>query len=113
MLDQDTDKKVTQEVEAADEEVERIDYENDGQFYEKAQKYWSSVDPTLNGMLGGFAQISVKELQSSRTFLDELYRGRPCPERKMALDCGAGIGRVTKGLLIPFFEKVHSGEVIG
>lgn len=89
---------------------EPVDYENDGQFYVKAQKYWSSVDPTVNGMLGGFSQISAKELQSSRAFLDDLYRCRPCPERKRALDCGAGIGRVTKGLLVNFFESVDMAE---
>lgn len=91
-----------------DTKEEPIDYENDGQFYVKAQKYWSAVDPSVDGMLGGFAEITTKELQSSRLFLDELFKVRPCPERKMALDCGAGIGRVSKGLLIPFFEKVNN-----
>lgn len=89
---------------------EPVDYENDGQFYVKAQKYWSGVDATINGMLGGFSQISSNELNSSRLFLDELYRSRPCPERKVALDCGAGIGRVSKGLLLPYFEKVDLVE---
>lgn len=94
-----------------EDDVERIDYENDGEFYEKAQKYWKSVDPNVNGMLGGFSQISPKELQSSKQFLDEIYRTKPCPERKTVLDCGAGIGRVTKGLLIPYcFETVDMVE---
>lgn len=95
---------------STEEDVERIDYENDGEFYVKAQQYWSGVDPTVNGMLGGFSQISAKELQSSKQFLDEIYRTKPCPERKTALDCGAGIGRVTKGLLIPYFESVDMVE---
>lgn len=106
MLDQEETHPVEPPVVGDKEEQELIDFENDGQFYEKAQKYWSSVDATVNGMLGGFSEISVKELQSSRLFLDEIFRCRPCPERKLALDCGAGIGRVTKGLLLPFFEKV-------
>ena len=83
-----------------------IDYHNDGEFYVKAKNYWSTVDANVDGMLGGFSEISVKELQSSRSFLEEIYKSRPCPEKKQALDCGAGIGRVSKGLLIPFFEKV-------
>lgn len=124
----------------SEEDKEPIDYENDGEFYEKAQKYWSRVDATVNGktlfaflslssgrmdngghilldlslmqlnllsgMLGGFSEISTKELASSRSFLDEIFRCKPCPEKKLALDCGAGIGRVTKGLLMPLFEKV-------
>lgn len=60
--------------------------------------------------LSGFSQISTNELNSSRLFLDELYRSRPCPEKKIALDCGAGIGRVSKGLLLPYFERVDLVE---
>lgn len=29
-----------------------------------------------------------------------------------ALDCGAGIGRVTKNLLLPLFEKVDMVDVV-
>lgn len=93
-----------------EESVEPVDFENDGQFYTKAQNYWSNVDATINGMLGGFQKISGKELTSSRNFLEALYRCKPCPERKVALDCGAGIGRVTKGLLLPFFDSVDMVE---
>lgn len=44
VLSADSDEKDVQEP---------IDYENDEQFYVKAQKYWSGVDATINGMLGG------------------------------------------------------------
>lgn len=47
------------EEEAKGDDVERIDYENDGEFYIKAQKYWSSVDPTGKSIvsLNSFAAI--------------------------------------------------------
>lgn len=89
---------------------DNFDYEKDEQFYTKAQEYWSKVDATVDGMLGGFAAISRTELVSSRLFLNEIYRVKPAPERVRALDCGAGIGRVSKGLLMPFFLKTDLVE---
>lgn len=62
-------------------------------FYKKAQDYWDSQDATVNGMLGGFSQISTHEITSSRQFLSEIYKLKPCPTKSYAVDCGAGIGR--------------------
>ena len=69
--------------------------------------YWTSVSPTVNGMLGGFPQVSATDLKGSYLFYQKLLRlqpGQPSNlERdktvKRGLDCGAGIGRVTQGFL--------------
>eukprot|EP01113_Clastostelium_recurvatum_P006135 TRINITY_DN12789_c0_g1_i1.p1 TRINITY_DN12789_c0_g1~~TRINITY_DN12789_c0_g1_i1.p1 ORF type:complete len:302 (+),score=73.85 TRINITY_DN12789_c0_g1_i1:45-950(+) len=78
-------------------------------WYTKAVDYWMSVPATDDGMLGGLSQISDTDVKTStsflRYFLDGKYEGRH-PSHMRALDCGAGIGRVTRLLLLPLFEEV-------
>lgn len=78
------------------------------EFYVKAQKYWAEVPATVNGMLGGLGYISAIDIQGSTAFLRELKIKDM--HKKYALDCGAGIGRVSKNLLMPLFEKVDLVE---
>lgn len=63
---------------------------------------------TVGGMLGGYPQISRVDLQGSANFLAKLRREHPtlstsssAPTKLLSrgVDCGAGIGRVTAGLL--------------
>ncbi|KAG8512748.1 N-terminal Xaa-Pro-Lys N-methyltransferase 1 [Galemys pyrenaicus] len=111
--------------------------EDEKQFYSKAKTYWKEVPPTVDGMLGGYGHISGIDISSSRKFLQRFLRvgrkGRrgPCPPRLLlgaagslcrqegpnrtgtscALDCGAGIGRITKRLLLPLFGVVDMVDV--
>nr|CAD7445249.1 unnamed protein product [Timema bartmani] len=78
--------------------------------YDLAAKYWSSIPATVDGMLGGLGYISNTDIQGSLKFLRELFKMRDPPGRRQALDCGAGIGRVSKNLLIQNFEKVDLVE---
>ena len=68
-----------------------------------ALTYWNSCDPSVTGMLGGFPQVSRIDLQQSTTFLAKLRRtSKLHPTSKplsRIVDCGAGIGRITLGLL--------------
>lgn len=79
-------------------------------FYKKAQNYWAEIPPTIDGMLGGFSSISQKDIRGSKLFLKQIFRSENPPGNKYALDCGAGIGRVTKYLLIDSFDKVDLVE---
>lgn len=79
-------------------------------FYTNAKRYWSRIPPTIDGMLGGLSFINPSDIQGSQQFLKELFRTKPMPGNKRALDCGAGIGRVTKHLLMPLFETVDLVE---
>ncbi|XP_064542517.1 alpha N-terminal protein methyltransferase 1 [Drosophila montana] len=88
--------------ESSTSEIEKVVPE----FYNKAQKYWSEVPATVNGMLGGLGYINAIDIQGSKIFLRELK----VPGKKLALDCGAGIGRVSCNLLIPLFETVDLVE---
>lgn len=77
-------------------------------------KYWSSITPNVNGMLGGFPQISNIDLKGSQAFLAKMRRlypstrssetehtnpNAPKPKLNRAVDCGAGIGRITTNFL--------------
>lgn len=79
-------------------------------FYKNAQQYWSRIPGTVDGMLGGLSVIDPTDVKSSSRFLSELFKMKPAPGSNRALDCGAGIGRVTKNLLINYFKKVDLVE---
>ncbi len=80
-------------------------------WYNKSHQFWDdekNVPPTLDGMLGGFSQLTERDLNGSRKFLDEVLEARPLLKEAILLnpnsrscECGAGIGRLTKGLFLP------------
>jgi protein N-terminal methyltransferase len=80
--------------------------------------YWNSVSSDVNGMLGGYPQTSRIDLQGSSNFLTKLRRGRsqatkqPLPPLERVADCGAGIGRITKGLLLGVSKRVDVVEPV-
>uniref|UniRef100_H2YRT9 Alpha N-terminal protein methyltransferase 1 n=1 Tax=Ciona savignyi TaxID=51511 RepID=H2YRT9_CIOSA len=85
---------------------------NEDEFYEKADEYWKSIPATLNGMLGGYGRISQIDIHSSYNFLKRFLEGPKARlKTKRALDCGAGIGRVAKNLLLPIFKTVDLAEL--
>jgi protein N-terminal methyltransferase len=69
-------------------------------------EYWASVESDVNGMLGGFPQVSKVDILSSKSFLIKLRSFMKVPEtgelpiERRGVDCGAGIGRITKSLLV-------------
>ncbi|XP_072014616.1 N-terminal Xaa-Pro-Lys N-methyltransferase 1-B-like [Amphiura filiformis] len=85
---------------------------NKDSFYQDAANYWETVPATVNGMLGGYGHISSKDIGGSIQFLKPFltceWDDRVLNER--ALDCGAGIGRVSKHLLLPLFQQVDMVE---
>ncbi|KAM9256761.1 N-terminal Xaa-Pro-Lys N-methyltransferase 1 isoform 2-T2 [Cariama cristata] len=86
--------------------------ENEFEFYSKAEKYWKDVPATVDGMLGGYGHISSIDINSSRKFLQRFLRDGPNRTgTTRALDCGAGIGRITKRLLLPLFKTVDMVDV--
>ncbi|KAG7398479.1 Alpha N-terminal protein methyltransferase 1B [Phytophthora boehmeriae] len=83
-------------------------------WYSSAHKYWNDeVNCPLSddGVLGGFAHVSGVDIRESRRFLKLVHDTiRPDWECRSAVDCGAGIGRVSKLLLLPMFEHVDLVE---
>lgn len=42
-------------------------------FYEDAQVYWSAIEPTVDGMLGGFGCLSSIDIKGSELFLLKIF----------------------------------------
>ncbi|XP_056147001.1 N-terminal Xaa-Pro-Lys N-methyltransferase 1 [Lampris incognitus] len=81
-------------------------------FYSNAEKYWRDITPTVDGMLGGYGSISNIDLNGSKAFLQKFIgEGEGKAGSSCALDCGAGIGRITKRLLLPLFRTVDLVDV--
>ncbi|VDM34768.1 unnamed protein product [Hydatigera taeniaeformis] len=77
-------------------------------FYAKSAQYWSGVDATISGMLGGLSEVHAPDIAGSKSILDRFGPSL----REYALDCGAGIGRITKDLLLPHFTTVDMVEMM-
>jgi protein N-terminal methyltransferase len=99
----------------SDDELNQIAEEGiDGAINQKAAiEYWSNISADVNGVLGGYPQVSRVDLQGSSNFLGKLRRKSKVysDRRKLdhVVDCGAGIGRVTKG----FLSKVaHTVDIV-
>lgn len=84
--------------------------------HKAAIEYWSSISVNDNGVLGGFPQVSRVDLQGSANFLAKLRRrSNVYSERRKldhVVDCGAGIGRVTKGFLGKVAQTVDIVEPV-
>ena len=79
-------------------------------WYAKGASFWEVQEASLAGVLGGFAGLNEPDLFDSRRFLQRLRAMPDPPPGACALDCSAGIGRVTAGLLQDFFRCVDLAE---
>jgi protein N-terminal methyltransferase len=84
--------------------------------HKAALEYWSSVSADNTGVLGGYPQVSRIDLQSSSNFLAKLRRKSTnhAPPKRLTrvVDCGAGIGRITKGFLSKIADTVDIVEPV-
>ncbi|KAJ4848294.1 hypothetical protein Tsubulata_049286 [Turnera subulata] len=86
------------------------------QWYHDGVAYWEGVEATVDGVLGGYGLVNDADVKGSESFLQTLFSdifldggiGRHI----VALDCGSGIGRVTKNLLIRYFNEVDLLEPV-
>lgn len=104
--------------------------------------YWTAQSADVNGMLGGYPQVSRIDLQGSKNFIAKVRRlsrissvaaststattsssssgkapassssGVDSRRVKRAVDCGAGIGRITTGLLVHVAQTVDVVEPV-
>jgi protein N-terminal methyltransferase len=79
--------------------------------YDQAVEYWDRQPATADGVLGGFGFVSDADLRDSEELLERaleapLAAARKGERRLVAVDCGAGVGRVTGGLLLRHFAEV-------
>ena len=78
-------------------------------WYSDAIEYWSGVEATVDGMLGGFEHLSELDARDSLQFLNE-YLVDAKSKPRVACDCGAGIGRVTETFLLNVCDRVDLVE---
>ena len=81
-----------------------------------ALRYWNSVSTTVDGMLGGYPEISRTDLKGSANFIAKLRREQASQsangQLRRGVDCGAGIGRITAGFLSTVCEVVDVVEPV-
>ncbi|CAG9530300.1 unnamed protein product [Cercopithifilaria johnstoni] len=94
-----------------DQKVSDADPNDTNTIYEKAKAYWATVSCNVDGMLGGFAHLHVPDIHASKQFINLLKAKGMLTKYERAVDCGCGIGRVTKHLLLPLFESVDMVDV--
>lgn len=61
--------------------------------------FWQYQAATVSGMLDGFEAVDPVDVKTSKAFIDEIWPSQRAGHS--VLDIGAGIGRVTKRVLIP------------
>jgi len=86
-------------------------------FYAQTLAHWTStaiVDDDNEGVLGGWGEVDVEDAKGSLAFilqrLEIQIDAAPIAGYR-ALDCGAGVGRVTENVLLHVAETVHLVEV--
>ncbi|KAL3989363.1 AdoMet dependent proline di-methyltransferase family protein [Acanthocheilonema viteae] len=94
-----------------DKKMTDADPNDKNTIYEKAKAYWATVSCNVDGMLGGFAHLHVPDIRASKQFINLLKVKGMLTKYERAIDCGCGIGRVTKHLLLPLFESVDMVDV--
>ncbi|KAF6293255.1 methyltransferase like 11B [Rhinolophus ferrumequinum] len=77
------------------------------QFYARAKLFYREVPATEEGMMGNFIELSNPDIQASQEFLRKFVGGPGRAGTDRALDCGSGIGRVSKQVLLPVFKSVE------
>ena len=93
---------------------------SDEEWYARSTAHWAAVAADVSGMLGGLAELHAPDVRASLAFIDELRAGgggeggaggaaaaAPLRADGVALDCGAGIGRVAGAVLLERFAAVE------
>ncbi|OEL15404.1 Alpha N-terminal protein methyltransferase 1 [Dichanthelium oligosanthes] len=83
-------------------------------WYSKAIAYWQGVEASTEGVLGGYGCVNDADVKGSDAFLRPLLAERfgTAKRHLVALDCGSGIGRVTKNFLLRHFNEVDLVEPV-
>ncbi|KAF5193511.1 Alpha n-terminal protein methyltransferase [Thalictrum thalictroides] len=97
---------------------EEGDLHKKSEWYRKAVGYWQNVEASVDGVLGGYGCVNETDIKTSEAFLNNILSERfassdsAINRHRVALDCGSGIGRVTKNLLLRYFDEVDLVEPV-
>ncbi|CAL0329590.1 unnamed protein product [Lupinus luteus] len=85
-------------------------------WYNDGVTFWEGVDASVEGVLGGYGFVNDADINGSEDFLKVLlsqhFHVHNRHQPLVALDCGSGIGRVTKNVLIKYFNEVDLLEPV-
>ncbi|KAG9483403.1 hypothetical protein GDO78_009361 [Eleutherodactylus coqui] len=81
--------------------------DGDMQFYARARNFYRDLPASEEGMMGDFSDLSNTDIESSREFLRKFVGGPGKAGTDFALDCGSGIGRVSKHVLLQYFNNIE------
>lgn len=73
-------------------------------WYKGSVEYWNTRPATVDGVLGGYETIHHTDSDTSNMMIEE--QKERISGFDEVLDCGAGIGRISKATLKPYFDKV-------
>ncbi|KAJ9140904.1 hypothetical protein P3X46_031496 [Hevea brasiliensis] len=86
------------------------------QWYREGVAYWEGVEASVDGVLGGYGRVNDADVKGSEAFLQALFSecfvDGGIDRHLVALDCGSGIGRITKNLLLRYFNEVDLLEPV-
>ncbi|KAA8514782.1 hypothetical protein F0562_017961 [Nyssa sinensis] len=109
------------------------DHQKKTEWYRQGVGYWEDVEATVDGVLGGYGHVNEPDIKGSEAFLNTLLAerfadggrnrnlvalGTICLSHSLQAVhstkeyCGSGIGRVTKNLLIRYFNEVDLLEPV-
>ncbi|CAN6465534.1 unnamed protein product [Victoria cruziana] len=95
------------------EEIGEDDPTKKRDWYRKGVSYWEGIEASVDGVLGGYGHVNQSDVKGSESLLGEILLNRlPGKRRLVALDCGSGIGRVTRNLLLRYFNEVDLVEPV-
>ena len=83
--------------------------ENKKDWYKKREEHWSSLEPNLKSVLGGYEDSQLPDVKCSCELLNGLILTKQLNPIS-CLDCAAGIGRVTEHVLSNFFKEIDLFE---
>lgn len=97
------------------QELSKADPKSDDGWYGKGVKYWEDVEASVDGVLGGFGTVTDVDIKESDDFLIHLQDRKllTVEASSRGADCGAGIGRISEGMLCKWFTKVDVIEPVG
>ncbi|KAI3648454.1 hypothetical protein MP228_006308 [Amoeboaphelidium protococcarum] len=91
--------------------------QSNSSWYTKAYQYWDQTEATVDGMLGGLSKVHQPDIEGSKALIREIQTRYPGALQRtsdgnnlIACEIGAGIGRITKALLVNICDKVDVVE---
>ena len=96
-------------------ELNKADPKSEEGWYGKGVAYWQDVPASVDGVLGGFGKVTDVDIKESNEFLTKLRDKKllTVEPSSRAADCGAGIGRISEGMLCRLFTSVDLVEPVG